>query len=68
VMSANPEIRSRLKLEDEFVYRSGLPIRTMSVQARAGFYAVIRRRIPYRFSTAPLEIFQVYRVLPAGPG
>lgn len=67
-MSANPELRSRLELQHEFVYRSGLPIRTMSVQARAGFYAVIRRRIPYRFAIAPLEIFRVYRVVPAGPG
>lgn len=68
VMSANPEFRSRLELVEKFEYRSSLPIRTMSVEARAGFYATIRRRIPYRFdSQTPLEIFQIYRVLPAVP-
>ena len=65
VLGANPKLRSRLLLQSEFEYRSRLPIRTMSVDARAGFYAVVRRRIPYRFdTTSSLEVFRIYRVLP----
>ncbi len=68
VMNANAGLRSRLELQESVVYRSRLPIRTMSVEAGAGFYATIRRRIPYRFACgSPLEIFQVYRILPAEP-
>jgi 4-amino-4-deoxy-L-arabinose transferase-like glycosyltransferase len=69
VMSANPDLRLRLELVNSFEYRTGLPIRTMNVEAGAGFYATIRRRIPYRFDIrSPLEVFRVYRVMPANPG
>ncbi len=69
VISANPEFKARLELLERYEYRSPLPIRTMSIEARAGFYAVIRRRIPYRFESAsPLEVFQIFRVKPAADG
>ncbi len=59
----------RLKLVESFVYPGSIPIRTMDMESRAGFYAVIRRRIPYRFDgRPPLEIIRVFRVMPAQPG
>ena len=40
----------------------------MDMESRAGFYAVIRRRIPYRFERDDaLEVFQVFKVMPAAP-
>jgi 4-amino-4-deoxy-L-arabinose transferase-like glycosyltransferase len=57
------DLRDRLEPVDSFVYPGRIPLRTMSVEAEAGFYAVIRRRIPFRFnSSSPLEIMRVYRV------
>jgi hypothetical protein len=56
-------IRDRLQLLETVTYQGALPLRTMSVGVRAGFYAVARQRIPYRFSSSePLEEFRVYQV------
>ncbi len=57
------ELRERLELAHSVVYPGRIPLRTMSIEAEAGFYAVIRRRIPFRFNaSSPLEIMRVYRV------
>jgi hypothetical protein len=62
-------MRKRLELLESFVYPGSIPIRTMDMESRAGFYAVIRRRIPYRFDgRPPLEVIRVFRVMPAQPG
>ncbi|GAB4235055.1 MAG: hypothetical protein Kow00109_08210 [Acidobacteriota bacterium] len=68
-LSGNPELRSRLVHRASVVYPGAVPWRTMSVEARAGFYAVIKRRIPYRWRPdVPLETFRVYEVAGEGSG
>lgn len=63
VFSGNDALRSRLVHRASVVYPGGVPWRTMSVEARAGFYAVIKRRIPYRWNPrVPLETFRIYEV------
>jgi len=60
---ANPELRNRLELLESTIYPGTIPIRVMSTDVKAGFYAVVRRRIPLRFNgESPLEVFRVYRV------
>lgn len=68
VFSRDPEWRDRLELVQAFPCWGSLPLRTMSRPERAGFYAVIRRRIPYRLSSrTPLETLRIYRVPPSLP-
>ncbi len=65
VFSKPSEVRDRLQLLETMAYEGNVPFRTMSMDARAGFYAVIRQRIPYRFNwSSPLEVFRVYQVGP----
>ncbi len=63
VFSGAEGFRERLGLVERVVYPGVIPVRTMSMEAKAGFYAVIRQRLPYRFhGSAPLEVMRVYRV------
>jgi hypothetical protein len=65
VFSKLRRIRDRLQLLETVTYQGNLPVRTMSGGTRAGFYAVTRQRIPYRFNgSEPLEVFRVYQVRP----
>ena len=65
VFSKLRRIRDRLGLVETMTYEANIPLRTMSGDVRAGFYAVIRQRIPYRFDwSSPLEVFRVYQVVP----
>lgn len=61
--SGNQELRDGLELVRSQDYPGRIPLRTMSMDAKAGFYAVIRQRIPYRFNAdSPLEVMRVYRI------
>lgn len=63
VFSKLSRISDRLQLLETMTYEGNVPLRTMSTDARAGFYAVIRQRIPYRFNwSSPLEVFRVYQL------
>lgn len=54
---------SALRLIESVRYRGTIPIRTMSGEDRAGFYATIRRRIPYRFGgESLLEEFRIFEI------
>lgn len=56
-------LRERFEELTAETFPGKVPVRTMSTEAGAGFYATIRRRLPYRFgSEATLEQFRVYRV------
>jgi hypothetical protein len=63
VFAGADALQERLGLVERVVYPGMIPIRTMSMEAKAGFYAVIRQRLPYRFhDSTPLEVMRVYRV------
>jgi hypothetical protein len=63
VFSGNEELREGLELLEATVYVGAVPLRTMSIPAGAGFYAVIRGRLPYRlFSNEPLESMRVFQM------
>jgi 4-amino-4-deoxy-L-arabinose transferase-like glycosyltransferase len=63
VFDGEDSIRDRLELLEAVTYEANVPIRTMSMDSKAGFYAVIRKRIPYRLDyESSLEFFQVFRV------
>jgi len=66
VWSGHEALRRKLLLRESVVYPGRVPLRTMTVDGRAGFYAVVSRRIPYRWRPdLPLEVFRVFEV---GPG
>ena len=55
----------RLLLMERVPYPTVLPLRTMSGEARAGFYAVVGGRLPYGLLRGvPLEVMRVFRVEP----
>lgn len=57
------DVRSRLQLTRQTTYPARWPLRTMSLQTRAGFYATVRGLLPYRSAfDIPLEVIEIYRV------
>ena len=63
VFTKNKTLRSRLELINSLPYPASVPIRTLNMEARAGFYATIKRRIPFRFDNkALLENVRIFRV------
>lgn len=57
-----PDASQRLVLVEEHLYRARLPLHTMDAEAGAFYYALIRGRAPFAFTTSPvLERFRVYR-------
>jgi hypothetical protein len=57
------DIEEHLELVEKVTYEAKVPVRVMSMDAKAGFYAVIRQRIPIRLNwRSPLEIGRVYLV------
>lgn len=68
VFSRSGDLRERMQPIEATVYPGTVPVRTMSLDAKAGFYAVIRQRIPYRFHrSSPLEVMRVFRVVSQEP-
>ncbi|HUG44618.1 MAG TPA: hypothetical protein VMN76_10300, partial [Acidobacteriota bacterium] len=56
-------VRDRLELVDSRTIEGRIPLRVMDGQERAGFYAVVRQRIPVRFFPgSPIEEFRIFRV------
>jgi hypothetical protein len=56
-------VRERLELVESRRVDSRLPLRVMDGPERAGFYAVLRQRIPVRFfPDSPIEEFRIFRV------
>jgi hypothetical protein len=63
VYSRKKELVDNLELVESIPYTGWIPIRTMTVPDKAGFYASIRGRLPFRLGVSgPLEIMNVYRV------
>jgi len=63
VFAAKSDLRKNLQEIETRSYQTLIPIRTLSIEARAGFYATIKRRIPYRLDWwTELESMRVYRV------
>jgi hypothetical protein len=63
VFSKDKTLADKLELAKSIDYTSMVPFRTLSLEARAGFYATIKQRIPYRFDpNTPLEVIRIYRV------
>lgn len=63
VFGGKNDLRDRLQLISSSPVPARIPIKTMSTEGRASFYAVVRGRLPYRFeSLVPLEVINVYKV------
>lgn len=66
VFSEKNDLRDRLQLVSSSPVPARIPIKTMSTEGRASFYAVVRGRLPYRFEfSVPLEVINVYKVRPS---
>ena len=57
-----PELTKRLELIGTVSYNSKIPVRTQNPAAHAGFYTYGGGFLPYSFSSASLENFDIYRV------
>lgn len=56
------ELKNRIDLIDTISYKEGIPIRTQNPDSHAGFYTYGGGFLPYSFSNAPFENFDVYYV------
>ncbi len=57
----------RFKRLMAFQFDSALPLRVMDIPASAGFYASCWGALPYSFTRDPLERFELFQVVGAGP-
>jgi Dolichyl-phosphate-mannose-protein mannosyltransferase len=58
-----PRLRARVQHEATIAMNGILPLRLMSYEARAGYYSHGWGLLPFAFSDAPLELFDVFRVV-----
>ncbi len=56
------ELRIRAELIESIEYESEFPIRLMNYEAKAGYYSHGFGLLPFSFSTAKLEHFDIFRV------
>ena len=56
------KLMQRLHLLESVAYSSNLPIRVMDCKSHAGFYSDTFGLLPYSFSNAKVEHFDIYRV------
>ena len=61
VQPPSPLLAARLKQSAVFEIPGSLPVRTMNQEAKAGFYASPWPFLPYTFSRAPLDRFEIRR-------
>ncbi len=59
----SPLLAKRLALMDTVSYEGSIPLRIHNPKARAGFYTFGSGFLPYSFSNASLEDFEVFRVV-----
>lgn len=58
-----PRLRARVEPIATVAFQGRLPLRLMNAEARAGFYSHGWGLLPFALSRAPLETFDVYRVV-----
>jgi len=67
VQPPSPLLAARLEHSAVFEIPGRLPVRTMNREARAGFYSSPWPLLPYTFSHAPLDRFEIRRVRESAP-
>jgi dolichyl-phosphate-mannose-protein mannosyltransferase len=63
VWQFSPQVRGRVMLSGEEVYRSWLPLRLFNIWSHTGFYAHFWGLLPFAVSTEPDEVFRIYQVV-----